>query len=109
MTVIEEPPFSIERWGDNFSCAHPPNHVNILVHASLPKRAPDALEFLRQYKTNMEINNRFLAQMDDNMAYTDEKKVSINRAAMWFLKNYESLWTGWVPEDVAQKVKAALK
>ena len=47
--------------------------------------------------------------MDDNMGYADDKKVNINRAAMWFLKNYESLWTTWVAEDVANKVKAELK
>jgi glycine betaine/proline transport system substrate-binding protein len=109
MTPIEEPPFAIEQWGDNFGCAHPPNHVNILVHASLMKRAPEVVAFLKKYNTDIEINNQFLAQMDDNMSYTDKKKVNINKAAIWFLKNYESLWTSWIPEDVAIKVKMALK
>ena len=40
--------------------------------------------------------------MKDTRAKTDE-------AAQWFLKEYESLWTQWVPADVAAKVKAAMK
>ena len=39
--------------------------------------------------------------MQENEATTDE-------AAIWFLKEYESLWTGWVPSSVASKVKEAL-
>jgi glycine betaine/proline transport system substrate-binding protein len=47
--------------------------------------------------------------MDDNMGYADGEKININKAAIWFLKNHESLWTAWIPEDAAIKVKAALK
>jgi glycine betaine/proline transport system substrate-binding protein len=39
--------------------------------------------------------------MQDNKADTTE-------AAMWFLKNYEDLWTGWLDDDVVSKVKAAM-
>jgi len=39
--------------------------------------------------------------MQDNEASTEE-------AAMWFLKKYENLWTGWLPPDVVAKVKAAM-
>ncbi len=109
MTVIEEPPFDQALWADNFACSYPPTHVNIVVHVSLLERAPGVVAFLKKYKTDIEINNKFLAQMDDNMGYADDKKVNINKAAMWFLKNYESLWMTWLPEDVANKVKAELK
>ena len=109
MTVVEEPPFDTALWADNFACSYPPTHVNIVVYVNLLKRAPQVVEFLKKYKTDIEINNRFLAQMDDNMSYADDKKVNINKAAIWFLKNYESLWTTWIPEVVANKVKAALK
>ena len=109
MTVIEEPPFDEALWADNLACSYPPTHVNIVVAASLLKRAPEVVKFLKKYKTDIEINNKFLAQMDDNMGYADDKKVNINKAAIWFLKNYESLWTTWIPEEIANKVKAALK
>ena len=38
-----------------------------------------------------------------------DHKASTEEAAAWFLKNYEDLWTGWLPADVAAKVKAAMK
>ncbi len=109
MTVIEEPPFDQALWADNFACSYPPTHVNIVVHVSLLERAPGVVAFLKKYKTDIEINNKFLAQMVDNMGYADDKKVNINRAAMWFLKNYRSFWTTWVAEDVAKKVLKELK
>ncbi len=59
------------------------------------------VEFLKKYETTLDINNKFLAYMQDNKASTED-------AAKWFLKEYESLWTQWVSPDVAAKVKAAL-
>jgi glycine betaine/proline transport system substrate-binding protein len=29
-------------------------------------------------------------------------------AALYFLQNYEELWSRWIPVDVAEKVKASL-
>jgi glycine betaine/proline transport system substrate-binding protein len=109
MTVIEEPPFDEALWADNLACSYPPTHVNIVVAVSLLERAPEVVKFLKNYKTDIEINNNFLAQMDDNMGYADDEKININKAAIWFLKNHESLWATWIPEDAAVKVKAALK
>jgi glycine betaine/proline transport system substrate-binding protein len=109
MTVIEEPPFDKALWADNLACSYPPTHVNIVVAVSLLERALEVVKFLKKYKTDIEINNNFLAQMDDNMGYADDEKINIKKAAIWFLKNHESLWTTWIPEDVAIKVKAALK
>ena len=76
--------------------------VNICVHSSLPKRAPEVVEFLKKYETSQAIHNKILAYMLDTKATAED-------GAIWFLKNYESVWTTWVSSDVAQKVKAALK
>ena len=64
-------------------------------------RSPDVVEFLKKYETTQAIANEFLAYMKTNDANTEQ-------AAEWFLKKYEKLWTGWVPADVAAKVKIAL-
>ncbi len=32
----------------------------------------------------------------------------IEDTALWYLQNKESLWTEWVPEDAAERVKQAL-
>jgi len=101
MTKIEEPPYDKEVWETNYACAYPANKVNILVNASLLDKAPDVVEFLKKYETTADMANKALAYMQETEASTAE-------AAIYFLKEYESLWTGWVPSDVADKVKAAL-
>lgn len=102
MTPLEEPPFNQKIWDKNKGCAFPSMDVNILVNSKLPKRAPDVVEFLKKYETTAAICNKFLVYMQDNKASSQE-------AAIWFLKNYESIWTKWVPTDAVARVKAALR
>ena len=101
MTPIEEPPYDKKLWDANYACAYPAVRVNIVVNASLEKRAPEIVEFLKKYETTQAMANKFLAYMRDTKANTQA-------AAVWFLKNYQDLWSGWVPENVAKKVKTAL-
>ena len=101
MTPIEEPPYDENKWGKSYACAYPSVKVNICVNSSLLKRAPEVVEFLKKYETTQDMANKFLAYMQDNDSDT-------RLVAIWFLKNYEPLWTTWVPADVEKKVKAAL-
>lgn len=102
MLQLEEPAFDQEIWDTTKACAYPAVKCDILVHKKLPEEAPEVVAFLKKYETTLDINNKFLAYMQDNKASTED-------AAKWFLKNYEDLWTGWVSADVAKKVKAAIK
>ena len=101
MTKIAEPAFDKEVWETNYACAYPAVPTNIIVNAGFLEKAPDVVEFLKKYETTQAQNNKALAYMQDTEASTEE-------AAIWFMKEYESLWTEWVPSDVASKVKAAL-
>jgi len=101
MTPIEEPPYDKKVWDENYGCEYPSVRVNIVVNTSLLKRAPDVVKFLKNYETTQAIANKFLA-------YMREKKAKKEDAAVWFLKNYQDLWSGWVPESIAKKVNAAL-
>ncbi|MCK4274255.1 MAG: ABC transporter substrate-binding protein, partial [Dehalococcoidales bacterium] len=101
MTPLEEPPFDASLWGTTYGCAFAPTQVNIIVNSSLLDSAPEIVEFLRKYETTNAQNNKVLAYMQASEASTEE-------AAIWFLKEYEDIWTTWVPKDVADKVKAAL-
>jgi glycine betaine/proline transport system substrate-binding protein len=102
MVQLEEPAFDQKIWDTTKACEYPAVKCDILVHKTLPEKAPDVVEFLKKYETTLDINNKFLAYMQDEKASTDQ-------AAAWFLKKYEDLWTAWVPADVVEKVKAALK
>jgi glycine betaine/proline transport system substrate-binding protein len=101
MTMLEEPPFNQEVWDSTSGCAYPAVKCDIIVHKTLPKEAPDVVAFLKNYETTMALNNEFLAYMEDN-------KLDNEKTAQWWLKEYESLWTGWVTPEVTAKVKAAL-
>lgn len=70
--------------------------MNICVNSSLLKRAPEVVEFLKKYETTQDMANKFLAYMQDHGSDT-------GLAAIWFLKNYEPVWTTWVPADVEKK------
>lgn len=78
-----------------------PAFVNVLVSKDMPERAPEVVEMLKKYNTTVADNNEFLAKMDS-------EGWDSQQAAEWFLKNKEEAWTGWVSDEVAEKVKAAL-
>ncbi|MCD6568205.1 MAG: ABC transporter substrate-binding protein [Dehalococcoidia bacterium] len=101
MTRLEEPPYNQTTWETDKTCAYPAAKVNIVVNADFADRAPDVVEFLSNYETLTATNNAVLAYMQENEASTEE-------AAIYFLQEYEDVWTQWVPADVASKVKAAL-
>jgi len=101
MTQIVEPPYDEEVWATNKGMAYPSDRIDICVNASLLDRAPEVVEFLRNYETMAVMIARALVYMEEN-------EVEHEEAAIWFLQEYESVWTQWVPSDIASKVKAAL-
>jgi len=101
MTWIEMPPFDQEVWDTTRACEYPVTNSNIIVNVGLLDSAPDVVEFLKKYETDVELMNEWMMHIKETKADTEE-------TAVWFLKEYESLWTQWVPADVAEKVKAAL-
>jgi len=75
--------------------------VLTVVTASFAESAPDAFGFVSSVSWPNNLVNSVLAWKDSNQATTRE-------AAEYFLKNHEDVWTAWVSEDVAAKVKAAM-
>lgn len=75
--------------------------VAVAVVAELKDQAPDVAEFL----SRMQVPN---AEISTVLAWGDDNGATAEEVAVHFLKNYESIWTAWVPADVAEKVKASL-
>jgi len=101
MTVVAEPDFDQAVWDENYGCAYTDVPVHIVVNTELMEKAPEVVTFLTKYETTAAMINAALAYMDEN-------GVDFDAAAIWFLQEYESTWTQWVPDDIANKVKAAL-
>jgi glycine betaine/proline transport system substrate-binding protein len=101
MTLLEEPPYDPEVWERDRGCEYMAVRCTIMAHPSFVERAPELVEVLQEYQTTVEQNNKVLAYMQENEA-------DAAAGAVYFLKEYESVWSQWVPSEVASKVKAAL-
>jgi glycine betaine/proline transport system substrate-binding protein len=112
LTLIEEPEYSDECWEEvqaaveeertpETSCAWPVTEAVIAAETGFAEEAPDVIEFLENFNTNETHISAALAYMADNDAESEE-------AALWFLEEYDDLWSEWVPEDVADRVRDAL-
>ena len=101
MTLLEDEPYSEELWNDGYRCEFPTVPVTVAVNKNMQEKAPEVVEFLKNYETSSALTNEALAYMQVNEVDADE-------TAKWFLSEYEEIWTKWVPEEVASKVKGAL-
>lgn len=101
MTLLEDEPFDDALWDDGYRCEFPAVDVAVVINSGMNEKAPDIVSFLENYQTSSLLTSEALAYMQENDATTDE-------TAQWFLKENEDLWTQWVPEDIANKVKDAL-
>ena len=75
--------------------------VFTVTTSSFAETAPEAHEFVASVSWPNSFLNVLLAWKDANQASTRE-------TAEYFLKNHEDVWTTWVPEEVAARVKAAM-
>lgn len=98
MTLLEDKPFDEVEWNDGYRTEFPGVKVTIAVNKDMVEKAPDVVEFLKNYKTNTKINSELLAYMQDN-------DVDMDKTVKWFFNEYEDLWTKWVPEEIVNKVK----
>ena len=91
----------------NETCAEPqksdytPSDVMTVVVSKFASDHPEEMKYLntRSYDSNMA--GKVIVYMDDNQANGED-------GAYYFLKNFEDVWTKWLPADVAEKVKASL-
>lgn len=98
--LLEDTPYSPEDFAQGIG-AFPTVRVTVAVDSDFAERYPEITLFLSNYQTSSDITSAALAYMQENSVEADE-------AAIWFLTNYESLWTSWVPTDVVALVKEAI-
>lgn len=72
--------------------------VAVAVVSELKTDAPDVADYLSKMTIPNDTVNDFLAWGDDNSASPEE-------LAVHFLKTYPEIWTKWVPEDAASRIK----
>lgn len=79
----------------------PPTDVTVIATDSLMDAHPEIVEFLENYETDADITG-------DALIFMEENDGDPEIAAREWLREYEDLWTEWVPDDVADDVLDAL-
>lgn len=97
MVLLEDSAYSAEDYDlgiGSFSVVD----VTICVDNTFEQSYPEIYSFLENYNTSSEVISSALAYMQENSAEAED-------AAIWFLQQNEELWTSWVTDEVAEKVK----
>ncbi|MXX31960.1 MAG: ABC transporter substrate-binding protein [Chloroflexi bacterium] len=97
----EEPEWSEECWNGDQGCAYPSSEVRIAVNVSLIDRAPDVIEFLRNWDYTA-------AEQIDVEIWMGDNGETPDAGAIWYLQNFQDVWSQRVDEGVVDRVLAAL-
>ena len=99
---LEEPAYSDECWFTTKACAYEDATILIAVNPDLPGRAPDVVEMLRHWDFNINIYKAVVRWQGDN------PDANVNATALWWLNNNADVWGGWVTDEAAEGIQAAL-
>jgi glycine betaine/proline transport system substrate-binding protein len=113
---LEEPEYDPDVWANilaaledeslrpiSEACAYESVPLPVIIHKSLRDRAPDVVEMLEKFQFGLERCNKAAAWAQENEASGEWEKV-----AVWYLREYDSVWKTWVTTDAYNKIKAAL-
>ena len=99
---LEETPYSDECWYTTRACAFEDATILIAVHPTLPGRAGDVTDLLRNWGFNLKYYKGVAQWSNENPDATTAE------AALNWLKNNQDVWSEWVTDAAADGVKAAL-
>lgn len=102
MTLLEAPEYNEEDWNNGYATEIPPIPVTVTINGETAKSVPEILDFLKNYQTSSALTSEALAYMMAN-------ETDAENAAIYFLKENQDLWLNWLPQEVSDKVLAALK
>jgi glycine betaine/proline transport system substrate-binding protein len=72
------------------------------VTADLAEREPQVVEFLSNMEWQTETMSSLLAWMDENNANAEE-------TAVYFLRNYQDTWSGWLNDAARENLSGLLQ
>ena len=110
MVELDEPVYNATNWSNLskqnpkrpiLGTRYPDVDVYVASTTQFAKSAPKLANFLSKMKiTTIEMNK--------NLAYTQETKMSYQDFAVHFLKTRSDIWKGWVDEQVFMRVNKAI-
>ena len=100
---LEEPSYSDGCWETTKACAYDDATILIGAHSSLPDIAPDVAEFLRNWDFPLDPHLKSVTRWRAN-----NSDASIEDTGLYWLRNNEDTWSGWVTSEAADRIRAAL-
>ncbi len=97
MVLLEDSAYNADDFADGVG-SFPSVDVNVVVNTDFADSYPELNAFLSDYETTSAITSEALAYMQDNDDDTGEL------AAIYFLTNYENLWSEWVTDEAYDNV-----
>ena len=105
-----EPEYDAEIWArlkatdtPRKATAYPVAAVFTAANTAFIRKAPKIAAFLKKYRTSSEIISKALLHLRESRS-RDE-----SGAARQFLRAHDQLWSAWVPNDVAGRIRAKLQ
>ena len=105
---LDEPPYDRDVWLNmltdarpNNATAYPVSEVIIGANARFAQAAPRITGFLRAYRSSAVDTSAPLAERQTS-------KITVEQAALRFLKEKPNVWRRWLPEDVANRLARTL-
>ena len=109
LTRLEEPPAEgCQDPGEG--CAYPGTAAGVIaVNEKLSMIAPVVVDFVgKVYLSNTQLQSLHDQNREYAKGNTNTSESPHYHTGIWFLHNHEDVWTDWVPQEVAEKVKASL-
>lgn len=115
--ILDEPPYQKEIWKNIIESLSSPDHpqpdeacsynesgVHIIANSGLRDNAPEIVEFLQEMEISYQVFNALLFDQNKSLAQNDR----INRATQLFFRDYQHLWSKWLPAKVRKKIEKHL-
>jgi len=102
LVLLDETAYTDECWYTTQACAFEDATILIAVDPGLPGRAPEVIEFLKNWDFNITVYKGVVRWMGVNSDATTED------AAIAWLEDNSAIWSTWVPADAASAVNSAL-
>ncbi len=83
------------------ACAYESFAIHKGITSGLKDRAPEVVDFLDEMNVGTDALNETAAFMEVEDADEEE-------AAVWYLENYQEKWRSWLPDEIEERVEAAL-
>lgn len=101
LTLLEEPAYSDAQWEKDHGCAWPSVDLFIASHAGFSDDYPELATMFGKWELDT-------ATLDMVLAYMNESGGEPKDAAIWFLQEHEEIWTKFVTDKAADKIKEAV-